>query len=111
MEGYIKLCKTGDVPPGQVKGFFKEGKSVAVANINGKFYAFEDVCPHMSQKISNGNWENNMISCPGHGFKFDMTTGKPDTTANDPLKMYEVKVDGDEVHVKEIIVKSPWQRD
>jgi len=100
MPEFIKVTKKDDVQPGQVKNFFKESKSIAVANVGGKFYAFEDTCPHMSARLSNGSLDGKVITCPQHSSKFDVTTGKPIAIADDPLVVYEVKVEDEDVLVK-----------
>jgi len=100
MPEFIKVTKKDGVRPGQVTNFFKEGKSIAIANVDGKFYAFEDSCPHMSARLSNGSLDGKVITCPQHSSKFDVSTGKPLAVADDPLVLYEVKVEGDDVLVK-----------
>ncbi len=100
MPEFVKVTKKDSVLPGQVKNYYKEGKSIAIANVGGKYYAFEDSCPHMSARLSNGSLDGNIITCPEHSAKFDVTTGKPQSTQNDPLVSYEVKVEGDDVLVK-----------
>jgi nitrite reductase/ring-hydroxylating ferredoxin subunit len=100
MPEFVKVTSKDSVSPGQVKNYFKEGKSIAVANVGGKYYAFEDSCPHMSARLSNGTLEGNVITCPQHSSKFDVTNGKPIAVADDPLVTFEIKVEGDDVLVK-----------
>ncbi|HTX43288.1 MAG TPA: non-heme iron oxygenase ferredoxin subunit [Methanocella sp.] len=100
MPQLIRVTGKNDVPPGQVKSFYREGKSIAIANVGGKFYAFEDSCPHMSARLSNGNLDGDILTCPEHSSKFDVTTGKALAVSDSPLTMYEVQVQGDDVCVK-----------
>ena len=100
MPEFVKVTKKDSVQPGQVKNYYKEGKSIAVANVGGNYYAFEDSCPHMSARLSNGSIEGNVLTCPEHSAKFDVTTGKSLSTQNGPLITYEVKVEGEDVLVK-----------
>ena len=74
-------------------------QNVALVNIDGAYHAFMDECPHMAYRLSNGTIEGGVITCPQHGSKFDLVTGKPLAVSDDPLKMYEVKVEGDDVLV------------
>ena len=62
-------------------------------NLGGQYYAFMDECPHMAYRLSNGTIEGSVITCPQHGSKFDMVTGKSLAVADDPLKKYDVKVE------------------
>jgi nitrite reductase/ring-hydroxylating ferredoxin subunit len=52
------------------------GKEIAIANLEGKFYAFADRCGHMNARLSRGNITNNVVTCPFHAAKFDVTSGK-----------------------------------
>ena len=100
MPQLVNVTKRNDVLPGQVKNFYREGMSIAIANVGGKLYAFEDSCPHMGARLSNGNLEGAVITCPEHSSKFDVTTGKALAVSDSPLTTYEVKVEGDRVLVR-----------
>ena len=100
MAGFIKVAKVGDIAPGTIKGFIVGDRKVAIANANGKFHAFEDRCSHAGSKLSTGLLLGNMIMCIAHGAQFDLETGKPLTmVAHDPVKVYAVKVEGDDILV------------
>ena len=47
-----------------------------LANVDGKFYVLEDRCGHMNALLSMGNVTGNIVTCPFHGAKFDVTYGK-----------------------------------
>jgi nitrite reductase/ring-hydroxylating ferredoxin subunit len=54
-----------------------DGKEIVVSNVNGKYYAMDDRCGHMNALLSMGNLSNgNTITCPFHGARFDVTSGK-----------------------------------
>lgn len=94
------MTSKNNVRPRQVKSYYREGKSIAIANVGGKLYAFEDSCPHMGARLSNGILEGSVITCPEHGSKFDVATGKALAVSDSPLVIYEVKIDGNDVYVK-----------
>jgi len=100
MPELIKVTTKDSVQPGQVKNYYKEGKSIAIVNVGGKLYAFEDSCPHMGARLSNGSLDGNVITCPEHSSKFDVITGKALAVADSPLILYEVKIDGNDVYIK-----------
>ncbi len=61
----------------QMKHIEVKGKEILIANIDGKFYALNDRCGHMNALLSMGNLaNNNIVTCPFHGARFDITTGK-----------------------------------
>lgn len=72
----IVIAKTSDVPVGTMKKFNVQGKEVLVANVAGSFYALGARCTHRNGDLSKGTLEDNVITCPNHGAKFDVTTGK-----------------------------------
>jgi nitrite reductase/ring-hydroxylating ferredoxin subunit len=52
------------------------GKEIAIANVDGKFYAFSDRCSHMNARLSPGNIHQGIVTCAFHVAKFDVTSGK-----------------------------------
>ena len=52
------------------------GKEIVIANLDGKFYAFAERCGHMNARLSRGNINQNIVTCPFHAAKFDITSGK-----------------------------------
>lgn len=96
---YTKVARTTDIQPGSIKGFVIDGKKIAVANVNGQFYAIEDSCPHQKQPLSAGMMMGNTVMCLFHGYRVDLTTGESLNTANEWVKTYPVKVEGDDILV------------
>jgi phenylpropionate dioxygenase-like ring-hydroxylating dioxygenase large terminal subunit len=68
---FTKVAKVADVAAGTIKGFLVGDKKVAIANANGKFYAFEDRCAHAGARLSTGLLLGNMVMCIAHGAQFD----------------------------------------
>lgn len=52
------------------------GERVAVVNLEGTLYAFDDVCPHRQCSLAGGRLEGTVVTCPCHGSQFDVTTGE-----------------------------------
>ncbi len=94
---YTKVAKTSDIQPGTIKGFVIDGKKIAIANNEGKLYAIEDSCPHQHQPLSEGMMMGKVVMCLAHGYRVDLTTGESLNTANEGVKTYSVKVEGDDV--------------
>lgn len=66
---------------------------IAIFNLDGSFYAFEDNCPHQHLPLADGLVENNTITCPYHGAKFDIVTGDVlSPPACDKLKTFATRV-------------------
>ncbi|MDD1654392.1 MAG: Rieske 2Fe-2S domain-containing protein [Methanomicrobiales archaeon] len=71
-----KLGLTSEIPQGTLKGFTAGGKKILVANIGGTFHAMDAVCSHMQGDLTKGKLEKSIVTCPRHGSRFDVTTGK-----------------------------------
>jgi len=97
---YVGVGKTSDIPPGEVRVFIVDGRGVAVANVDGQFYAFADVCTHDDGPVAEGELDGCVIECPRHGARFDIMTGQVlAMPAVVPLPVYDLKVEGDEIKV------------
>jgi nitrite reductase/ring-hydroxylating ferredoxin subunit len=73
---FVEVAKVNEIPDGKMKHVEVDGKEVLVTNIGGKFYAIRDRCGHMNALLSMGNLTGNTVTCPFHGAKFDVITGK-----------------------------------
>jgi 3-phenylpropionate/trans-cinnamate dioxygenase ferredoxin subunit len=67
--------KAGDVPAGSIVAFQVEGKQVAVANVDGRLFAFDDACTHRGCSLATGSLKGTSVTCPCHGSVFEATDG------------------------------------
>jgi 3-phenylpropionate/trans-cinnamate dioxygenase ferredoxin component len=89
-----------DIPPERV-GVFRIGDhDVAVCNVNGQFYAIDDLCTHDGGSLDQGELEGDEIECPRHGARFNVTNGEAiQLPAFEPVETHDVRVDGDTLQV------------
>jgi nitrite reductase/ring-hydroxylating ferredoxin subunit len=73
---FIDIGQIGDVVPGAMKSFPVGEKQVLIANVDGRFYAMNGICTHAGGNLSKGKLEGTVVTCPRHGSRFDITTGK-----------------------------------
>jgi 3-phenylpropionate/trans-cinnamate dioxygenase ferredoxin subunit len=98
--GFVTLGAAGDVPEGEVRAFDVGGTTVAVAHVEGSWFAFDDTCTHRQCSLSEGEVWGDVIMCPCHGSEFSLATGEVmNGPATDPVRSYEVRVEGDELQV------------
>jgi len=91
---WIEVARTEDFPPGSWHVVEYEDIVIAVFNVNGDFYAIEDICAHDGETLTGGGVEGNEVICPRHGARFDITTGEALTApAYEDLTTFEVRVD------------------
>ena len=75
-QDYVEAGKVSEISNGQMKHAEINGKEIVIANLDGKFYAFAERCGHMNARLSRGNINQNIVTCPFHAAKFDITSGK-----------------------------------
>lgn len=73
---FVEVMKASEIPAGTMKHVEAGGKEILVANVNGKYYAVSDRCGHQSSRLSMGKLRENIVTCPLHFSRFDVTTGK-----------------------------------
>ena len=97
---FVKVAKTTDIPVGKMMHVEVGGKEILIANVEGKFYAICDRCPHLNAMLSKGTLDKTIVTCPCHFSSFDVTTGKSITGNTQGVPVYEVKVDGNQLFVE-----------
>ena len=73
---FMDASEIRDIPPGKMKHVAVEEKEILLANPDGKVYALCDRCSHMNAPLSMGTLNGKVVTCPTHGARFDVTTGK-----------------------------------
>lgn len=95
-----RIAATSDVPEGEIRGFEIEGTPVALANAGGTLKAFRNECTHKHCSLDDGDLEDGAVVCACHGSAFDLETGEVrQPPAKDPIAVYPVRVEGDDVFV------------
>jgi 3-phenylpropionate/trans-cinnamate dioxygenase ferredoxin component len=103
---FVRACAVADVPADAALAVTVDGTTVAVAHDGDDWYAIYDECSHAAIPLSEGELEGTEIECWLHGSRFDLRTGKPtNLPATEPVAIYPVKVEGDDVLVD---VASPY---
>jgi nitrite reductase/ring-hydroxylating ferredoxin subunit len=97
---FTKVATVGEVAPGKAKQVTINGHKVGLYNVNGTYYAIDDVCTHRGAPLSEGDFEGTVVVCPWHGAQFDVTSGAPlCPPAPGGVASYKVHVVGDEIQV------------
>ena len=97
---FVRACDVADVADGTAIRVVIDGVPVAVVRSDGEFYAIHDVCSHANVALSEGEIEDQTIECWLHGSRFDLVTGRPTgLPATQPVPVYPVKIDGDDILV------------
>ena len=94
--GYVRVAAVADVPPGAGAVVQANGRLVALFNVDGTFYALDNTCLHRGGPVGEGELEGAIVTCPWHGFQYDVTTGRNVFDPEVGLETFDVRVsDGD----------------
>jgi nitrite reductase/ring-hydroxylating ferredoxin subunit len=96
---FLRAAKKEEVPAGTIREFQLDGKTVAVANVAGKLFAINNVCLHRGGPLGQGELDGPIVTCPWHGWRYDVTNGKLVTNPAVGVETYPVEVRGDDIFV------------
>jgi 3-phenylpropionate/trans-cinnamate dioxygenase ferredoxin subunit len=115
MGKFVEAVKKGELAQGTMKEVTAEGHKILLARVGDKYYAADNICPHMGGALSAGKLGGTIVTCPRHGSQFDLSDGHVIRWTNFPgpvsavaklvkkprsLKTYAVKLDGDKILVE-----------
>ena len=87
------------IPPGEGRAFAVDGEQIAVFRLrDGTLRALSAICPHRGGPIADGQIDRRVVMCPLHHNTFELATGCS-TTGAEPLRRYDVWVEGDDIVV------------
>jgi len=100
--GFVRISSVSDLPQGRGRTFRVGGRSVAVLREGDRIVAVDDACPHMGASLADGTLESGVLTCPWHGWRYDAATGQGQAPARPwaCVRVYEVKIEGDDVFVR-----------
>ena len=100
MAEWVRVGDAGDVADGECNSYSVGDRAVAVANIGGRLYAFDDLCTHQQCSLSEGDLDDTVVECPCHASQFDVTTGEVvQGPAVDPVDVFDVREEAGELQV------------
>ena len=96
---FLRAAKKDEVPPGTIREFQLDGKTIALANVEGKLYAIDNTCLHRGGPLGQGELQGKVVTCPWHGWQYDVTTGKVIVNPAVGVATYVVEIRGDDIFV------------
>jgi nitrite reductase (NADH) small subunit len=97
--GFMRVARKDEIPEGSIREFQVEGLTVAIANVGDKFYAINNICLHRGGPLGQGTLQGVAVTCPWHGWQYDVTTGKLLTNQTIGVKTYTIEVRGDNLWI------------
>lgn len=99
MATWVRLGDADVVPPGKGWPFETEVGEIAVFNVDGELYAIDNQCPHQASPLGMGRLSGKVVTCRGHGLRFDVTTGLTPGTEDSGVRTYPLDVREDGLYV------------
>lgn len=100
MTHWVPIAKAADLPPGSCGEFVAGDRIVALFNVAGHFHALDGICPHQGGPLGKGALAGCIVTCPWHGFQFDVTTGQHQTSKSLAQATFPIKVENGEILVE-----------
>ncbi len=100
MSVFHKVAKTTDLVPGSARVVEAGGRTLALVNHEGRFYALDNTCLHRGGPVGEGFMDGNKLTCPWHGWQYDVTSGQCANNPSARLACFPTKVEGDDVLVE-----------
>jgi nitrite reductase/ring-hydroxylating ferredoxin subunit len=76
MSRWLKIAALADCPPGSAIELVAEDRIVALFNVDGTLHALDGVCPHQGGPLGQGELAGCIVTCPWHGWQFDVRSGE-----------------------------------
>ena len=96
----VKVAIKSDVPPGGCLSVDADGLTVALFNVDGTIHAIDNNCAHQGGPLGEGFLEGKTVTCPWHGWQYDVTNGECTTGPGISVQRFNVKTEGDDVLVQ-----------
>lgn len=99
MSEWIRIAAVEDCPPGQCVELIVGDRVVALFNVDGTYFALDGVCPHQGGPLGQGQLSGCVVTCPWHGWQFDVRSGHHQLTPNVVQPSFSCKVENGDVYV------------
>jgi nitrite reductase/ring-hydroxylating ferredoxin subunit len=95
----VKVATRAEIPAGSGKVVEAGGKTIAVFNCEGTFYAIDNTCKHRGGPLGEGSLSGVTVTCPWHGWEYNVANGMCALDSSVSVQTFPVTVEGDEIVV------------
>lgn len=99
MSEYLPVLAAADLPPGSAREVVVSNRIVALFNVDGVIHALDGICPHAGGPLGEGRLQGCILTCPWHGWQFDVTTGQHCLTPHIRQTLFPVRVENGQIQV------------
>ncbi len=99
MSNWVRIARIDDCTRGSIQERVAGERVVALFNVDGELYALDGVCPHQGGPLGKGCLVGAVVTCPWHGWQFDVRTGRHQVSPTIAQPRLPVRIEGDFVLV------------
>jgi len=96
---YYSVARTTEIVPGRPRVVYLKGIEIALFNVNGDFYALDNLCPHEGGPLVAGTVGGRVLTCPWHRWQFDLRTGRSPVNPAIHVQTFPVRIEGEEIKI------------
>ena len=100
MSDFVTVARVCDIPAGGGRQVTVDDRWIGLFHVDGEYHAVDNVCLHRGGPLTDGAIRGCIVTCPWHGWQYDLRTG---TLVQDPIvgvTRHETRVVGDEIQVR-----------
>lgn len=102
MSEWVDVARVEELAPGTHRVVEADDVQIAVFNVDGRYYAIEDLCSHEAYPLAEGELDGETITCPAHGARFCLRTGEAlSAPAYAPVPTFPVRVQDGMIQVRD----------
>jgi nitrite reductase (NADH) small subunit len=94
---WVRVASTSECPPGTSIELVVRDRIVALFNVAGTLYALDGVCPHQGGPLARGQLTGCILTCPWHGWQFDVRDGRHQLNQRLQQPQFPVRTEGDSI--------------
>ena len=98
---FVKVAQVGEVAPGGMTMVKLGRDQILLANVDGTFYAINNMCSHKMGRLAKGRLDDFEVVCPFHQARFSIVTGEAlSPPARESVQIYEVRISGEDILIR-----------
>ena len=100
MAEWIRVANVSEISPSKAREIEHQGRVIAIFQVGEEYQAIDGMCPHQGGPLAEGPLDGTCVTCPWHGWQFDVVTGKTPLGTRVKQEVFPVKREGDEIFVE-----------
>src|SRR5207245_11072719 len=96
----VKIGTTRDAQDGKGREVIVDGRRLALFNVEGQYHAIANLCLHRGGPLADGELNGHIVTCPWHGWKYDVRTGAFEIIPTLKVKAYRVERKGEDLYAE-----------